>query len=99
MPVWPKSGRSIKKPALRRQFGNAARKPPVTMPVQCKIPMPMENLKTTDLVVAVRPERGYSATNYDASVANPKKTLRRQFGQKYDVKKVRNTLFGTIPKV
>jgi len=53
--------------------------------------MPLENLKTTDPVVAVRSERGFSATNYDASVANPKKTLRRQFGQKYDVKKVRNT--------
>jgi hypothetical protein len=56
-----------------------------------KIPKRLEKLKTTYPVVALRPERGYSATKYDANMANPPKTLRRQFGQKYDVKKVRNT--------
>ncbi len=34
--------------------------------------------------------RGYLVTIYDVSSAEPTKTLRRQLGQKYDVKKVRN---------
>jgi len=85
MPVWPKTEQSIKKPALRRQCGNAVRKRPVTIPVQCKILMPLENLKTTGPVVAVRPERGYSATKYDASATQPhdansaKSTMSKKF--------------------
>ena len=42
-------------------------------------------------VVALQSERGYSATKYDGSEGKPQKPLRRQFEQKYDVKKVRNT--------
>jgi hypothetical protein len=42
-------------------------------------------------VITLRQERGYSATNYDRSAAKRPKTLRRQFGNFYDVKKVRNT--------
>jgi hypothetical protein len=41
-------------------------------------------------IAGLRSERGYSATNYDASVEKPPKTLRCQFGRFYDVKKVRN---------
>jgi len=55
----------------------------------------MSKQKTTDLVTTVRAERGYSATNYDASAVKLQKTLRRQFGQKYDEKKVRNTEHAT----
>jgi hypothetical protein len=42
----------------------------------------------TARITTLRSERGYSATNYDVSVVNPLKTLRRQIGQKYDDKKV-----------
>ena len=52
---------------------------------------PLQNHKTAKCATTVRSERGYSATNYDVSVVNPLKTLRRQIGQKYDDKKVRNT--------
>ncbi len=38
----------------------------------------------------LRPQRGNLAANYDASVAIRQKTLRRQFGKKYDGKKIRN---------
>jgi hypothetical protein len=38
----------------------------------------------------LRSERSYSATNYDGSAAKRPKTLRRQFGNCYDDKKVRN---------
>jgi hypothetical protein len=38
----------------------------------------------------IRSERGYSATNYDGSAVKRSKTLRRQFGNFYDAKKVRN---------
>ena len=44
-------------------------------------------------IVTVRPERGYSATFYDDSPARSSKTLRWEFGQKYDPKKVRNNLY------
>jgi hypothetical protein len=44
----------------------------------------------TGRIIALRPERGYSATNYDGSPARLLETLRRQFEQKYDLKKVRN---------
>jgi hypothetical protein len=51
---------------------------------------PLQNHKTAKGVTTVRPERGYSVTNYDASVVKRPKTLRRQIGQKYDAKKIRN---------
>ena len=35
-------------------------------------------------VATLRSERGYLATIYDVSSAEPTKTLRRQFGEKYD---------------
>lgn len=38
----------------------------------------------------LRPKRGNLATNYDCSVAIRQKTMRPQFGKKYDVKKFRN---------
>lgn len=41
-------------------------------------------------VITLRPERGYSATNYDGSAVKHPKNLRRQFGKFYDGKKVRN---------
>ena len=44
----------------------------------------------TARITTVRRERGYSATKYDASVVKLLKTLRRQIGQKYDAKKIRN---------
>lgn len=50
----------------------------------------MEKLKTANAVVSVRSERGYSATKYDASPAKRPKSLRGQFKQKYDERKVRN---------
>src|ERR1035441_3412218 len=50
----------------------------------------LQNHKTAKCVTTVRPERGYSATNYDANVVKLLKTLRRQIGQKYDAKKIRN---------
>ena len=54
--------------------------------------LPVPNHQTARRVTAVRPERGYSATNYEATAVNPPKTLRRQFGRSYDVKKVRNSV-------
>ena len=63
------------------------------MPVR---PNPAENPATFFLITAVRSERGYSATNYDANPAKPQKSLRRQFGEKYDHKKVRNN-YVSIP--
>ncbi|MFA6545412.1 MAG: hypothetical protein WCS99_13420 [Limisphaerales bacterium] len=53
-----------------------------------------ENLEMAHTVTGLRPERGYSATKYDGNAANPKKTVRRQFGRIYDEKKVRINLFG-----
>lgn len=41
-------------------------------------------------VTTLRPERDYSATEYDEIVDGIAKTLRRQCEQKYDVKSVRN---------
>jgi len=46
--------------------------------------------KSISRVTTVRSEHGYWATKYDASPVSRSKTLRRQFGQKYDAKKVRN---------
>lgn len=51
---------------------------------------PLENLKTTNPVIALRSERGYAATNYDENVVKVPKALRGQIGHFYDVKKVRN---------
>jgi len=51
---------------------------------------PLQNHKTAECVITVRPERRYSAINYDATVVKLQKTLRCQLGQKYDAKKVRN---------
>ncbi len=46
--------------------------------------------RRADRVTTLRPERGYSDKNYDASAAKRPKPLRRQFGSSYAVKKVRN---------
>ena len=56
---------------------------------------PLQSPKMTASVITVRSERGYSGTYYDASVVKLPKTLRRQFGQKYDAKKVRNNFRKT----
>ena len=53
----------------------------------------------TARITTLRSERGYSATNYDVSVVNPLKTLRRQIGQKYDDKKVRNTFHDAMRQI
>ena len=55
-----------------------------------KILPPLQIRKGTAHVITLRWERGYSATNYDACVEMPPKTLRRQISRFYDVKKVRN---------
>ena len=54
--------------------------------------------KLTILVVALRSERGYWATEYDASADQLPETLRRQIGRSYDTKKVRNTYPGLLVK-
>jgi len=59
--------------------------------VRCKIATPRKTCKSTSRVATVRSEHGYWATKYDATPVRRSKTLRRQFGQKYDVKKVRNS--------
>ena len=56
-----------------------------------KNPESLENQQMPHRVATVRSERGYSATNYDATVVNLPKPSRGQFGQKHDDKKVRNT--------
>lgn len=53
--------------------------------------------KPAAAVATVRSERGYLDINYDASPAKRPKPLRCQFGQKYDVKKVRN-IYGRSQK-
>ena len=45
-------------------------------------------------VITLRPERGYSATNYDGSAVKHPKNLRRQFGKFYDAKEIRNSQAG-----
>jgi len=62
----------------------------LTMPVRLKTLRPLEKTEMTARIITVRSERGYSATNYDASAANLQKSLRCQIGLFYDVKKVRN---------
>ena len=85
---------------LRRQSGQKARsksKKRFYDASAVKNPEPLAKYKTAKCVVTVRPERGYSATNYDGSPAQPQKALRRQTGHFYDVKKVRNIeAFGMI---
>jgi len=56
-----------------------------------KTPRRLKIQKSTCPVITVRPEHGYSATNYDGSPAPISKSLRGQFGQKYDAKKVPNS--------
>ena len=76
---------------LQRQCGTTAQ--PCRVRWQCdKIPKFPGNQKTAAAVATVRSERGYSETNYDASPVNCPKPLRRQISQKYDQKKVRNSL-------
>ncbi len=43
---------------------------------------PLQNHKMAKGITTVRSERGYLATNYDASAAKLLKTLRCHFGQK-----------------
>jgi hypothetical protein len=45
----------------------------------------MKELTETHEAIAIRSERGYSATKYDGSPATDRKTIRRQFGEIYDV--------------
>jgi hypothetical protein len=54
------------------------------MPVRCKTFNPHHKYKMTFRVILLRSERGYSATDYDASVVTLPKTLRRQIGPFYD---------------
>src|SRR5208282_6198109 len=79
----------VEKPVLRSQCGNLR----VNALLRClcgeKYGCSLKTKKMTARVTTVRPERGYSAANYGASVVRVQKTLRRQIGQKYDVKKVR----------
>jgi hypothetical protein len=70
---------------IRSYDGSAAKRG-----VRCQCGKSQIALKIACLVVPLRLERGYPATNYGASPANNQKTLRRQFGRFYDVKKVRN---------
>jgi hypothetical protein len=65
-------------------IGVGAKRPPGTRPSH-------ENPESAPLVVRLRPEPGYSSTIYYGSPPARPKSLRRQFGQKYDAKKVRNT--------
>jgi hypothetical protein len=60
------------------------------MAVRSKLLNPLKNPKTANAVATLRSERGYSTAKYNASPAKRPKSLRRQFEQKYDVKKVRN---------
>jgi hypothetical protein len=50
----------------------------------------VKNPASSCRLATVRPECGNLAANYDASAAIRQKTLRRQFDQKYDAKKIRN---------
>ncbi len=77
MPVWSAGPSAIPITALRCQCGE-----------KTTSRWPTRNL--TNAVVALRPERGYWATDYDASADQLPETLRRQIGRAYDAKKVRN---------
>ena len=54
--------------------------------------------KPANAVATVRSERGYLDTKYDASPAKRQKSLRCQFGEKYDVKEVRNNWSVKLPR-
>lgn len=56
----------------------------------------LKNLKTARRITTLRPERGYSATKYDGSLARIRKTLRRHSGRLYDQKKVRNSKLRVV---
>jgi len=59
---------------------------------ETRMPPGVDNfLEPAPRVATLRPKHGYSATNYDASPAKHPESSRRQFWEKYDVKKVRNT--------
>jgi hypothetical protein len=66
------------------------------MAVRAKSPA-SEKSKNAQRGRVVRSKHGYSATKYDASVVGSPKTLRHQFGEKYDAKKVRNTSSKRAP--
>lgn len=67
------------------------------MAVRDKILNPLENLKTANRIASLRSERGYLETKYDASPVKHPKSLRRQIGQMYDGKKVRNRQSDSDP--
>lgn len=82
----------------RRRYGASAagrrekrRRQPITMPGGENPTSRCPTRKLPNAVVALRSERGYWATEYDASAGQFPKTLRRQIGRPYDVKNVRNT--------
>jgi hypothetical protein len=66
------------------------------MAVRPYTPRRLKIQKATSRIATVRPERGYSATNYDASAIRPPKSLRRQIRQKYDERKVRNIYLAAV---
>jgi hypothetical protein len=66
---------------------------PSTISARAKRPGPP---KAASGIATLRSERGYSATNYDASAAQCPKCLRSQIGRKYDVKRVRNSYCRTV---
>ena len=57
---------------------------------QTRMPGTENFLELACRVATLRLERGYLVKIYDVSSAESTKTLRRQLGEKYDVKKVRN---------
>ena len=77
MPVRPAGRVRAKNTALRCQCGQNSGH-------QCA------TRKLPNAVVALRSQRGYWATEYDASVDQFPETLRPQIGRSYDAKKVRN---------
>jgi hypothetical protein len=58
---------------------------------------PVKRQEMATRVITLRSERGYSATHYDGSAVKCPKTLRCQFGNFYDGKKVRNSY--SIPDI
>jgi hypothetical protein len=86
-----KNRQIIKIQALRWQYGKKPGNRPLRRQCSQKSLKPGNQFKTLRPVITLRPKHGYSATKYDASAAKTQKTLRRQFGHSYEVKKVRNT--------
>jgi len=58
--------------------------------------MKISRLEMASFVAALRRERGYLETIVDANSVIFPKTLRHQFGQNYDVKKVRNKYVSRV---